>query len=85
MPAYTLSRNAVLDDLFSLIKKRLIVFPRWEDTKEFAEDFLNIQIEYDESRNSVKYINIGPDDSAHATLFATLGATLYRGMGNFSR
>ena len=80
MPAYTLNRSQVLDDLFTMIRKRKIVFPRWEDTRPFAEDFLNMQIEYDEDRNTVKYINIGPDDTVHATLFAALSMMMYRGI-----
>ena len=84
MPAYTLNRSQVLDDLFSKIRKQKIVFPRWEDTKQFAEDFLNMQIEYDEERNTVKYINIGPDDAVHATLFATVSLEMQQGMARFN-
>lgn len=80
MPAYTLNRSQVLDDMFTMIRKRKIIFPRWEDTRPFAEDFLNMQIEYDEDRNTVKYINIGPDDTVHSTLFATLSMMMYRGI-----
>ena len=83
MPAYTLSRSQVLDDLFKKIKKRKIVFPRWEDTKPFAEDFLNMQIEYDEDRNTVKYVNIGSDDTVHATCFATISLEMQQGMARF--
>ena len=73
-----------MDDLFTAIRKRKIVFPRWEDTKPFAEDFLNVQMEYDEDRNTVKYINIGPDDTVHATLFAMLSLQMYMGMSRFN-
>ncbi len=82
MPAYTLARGQVLDDLFSMVKKRRIKFPRWEDTRHFADDFLNVQIEYDEDRNTSKYINIGPDDTVHALCFAIVSLKLQRGVGS---
>ncbi len=83
MPAYTLSKNQIMDEFFSAIKKRKIVFPKWEHTRHFADDFLNIQIEYDEDRNLVRYINIGPDDAAHSVLFAWVAMNLQKGVGSF--
>jgi hypothetical protein len=82
MPAYTLARSQVLDDLFSMIKKREIKFPRWDEMRHFADDFLNVQIEYDEDRNTAKYINIGPDDAVHALCFALVSLRLQEGVGN---
>ena len=82
MPAYTLARGQVLDDLFSMIKKGDIKFPKWDDTRHFADDFLNVQIEYDEARNTSKYVNIGPDDTVHALCFAMVSLKLQQGVGN---
>ena len=48
-------------------------------TKPFAEDILNIQAEYDEDRNTMKYINIGPDDFFHATLYAIIALEMREG------
>ena len=83
MPAYTLSKNQIMDEFFANIKKGKIRFPRWEDTRHFADDFLNIQIEYDEERNITRYINIGPDDAAHSTLFGWVAGSLQDGMSKF--
>ena len=83
MPAYTLSKNQIMDTFFSKIKKRQITLPRWDDMRHFADDFLNVQIEYDEQRNVSKYINIGPDDAVHSTLFATQALDLQTGMARF--
>ena len=80
MPAYTLNRNQVITDFFQMIKKGELFFPRWEDTKSFAKDLLNVQMEYDTDHNSMKYINIGPDDFLHATLFAVLSLQLFYGI-----
>lgn len=79
MPAYTLNRNQVMGDFFERIKKRKIVFPRWEDFQEVARDIKNVQKEFDEERNSMKYINIGPDDFVHATIFAIISLELLHG------
>ena len=76
MPAYTLNRNQAMNDIFSLIKQQKIVFPRWEESQTFLEDILNIQTEYNEELGKSKYINVGPDDFLHATLFAILSAQM---------
>lgn len=80
MPAYTLNRNQTMNDIFSLIKSKKIVFPKWEDSQPFLEDILNIQTEYNEELGKSKYINVGPDDFFHATLYAILSAQLAYGM-----
>ena len=48
----------------------------------FLQDLQNIQTEYNEIMNTVKYINIGPDDFFHATLFATIAAEMAFGSNN---
>ncbi len=83
MPAYTMSKNQAMDQFFSKIKKRKIIFPKWDHMRHFADDFLNVQIEYDEDRNVSRYINIGPDDAVHATLFAAQALDLQSGMARF--
>lgn len=80
MPAYTLNRTQVITDFFQMVKKGDIFFPRWEDTKQFAKDLLNVQMEYDVDHNTMKYINIGPDDFLHATLFSILSLQLFYGV-----
>ena len=69
---YTLNRNMVMTELFRKIKNRQIEFPRWEDFEPFADDFLNIIIEYDDQQGSYKYVNTGPDDALHSILFGEL-------------
>jgi Phage terminase large subunit gpA, ATPase domain len=84
--AYTLSRNTVMTDLFMKIKARKIVFPRWEDFKPFAQDILAIAMEYNEEKNTFKYIKSGPDDVFHSLLYGDLAAELFTATnrtGNF--
>ena len=73
---YTISRNITMTELFTRIKKQQIVFPRWEDFEPFADDFLNIAIEYDKTLGTYKYVNDGPDDSVHSILFGELAYQL---------
>ncbi len=84
MPAYTLGRNQVMTDMFSRIKNGKLKFPRWMDISPFMDDLLNIQTEYNEEMGKMKYVNIGPDDFFHATLYATISAELAWGISNIS-
>ncbi|KYK22676.1 hypothetical protein AYK24_00180 [Thermoplasmatales archaeon SG8-52-4] len=73
---YTLNRNMVMTDLFRKIKNRQVEFPRWEDFEPFADDFMNIVIEYDDRLGTYKYVNTGPDDALHSILFGELALQL---------
>jgi hypothetical protein len=84
MPAYTLNRNQVMNEFFQAIKKKQLVLPRWEDFEPFKDDFLNVQMEYDEEKNNMKYVSIGPDDATHSTLFAKVSLDLMHGIANLS-
>ena len=65
-----------MTELFQKIKNKQMVFPRWEDFEPFAEDFLNIAIDYDKNLGTYKYVNDGPDDSVHSILFGDLANQL---------
>lgn len=72
MSAYTLNKNYVMTMFFRMLKTGKIRLPHWEDISEIAQDALNIVIEYDEDKNTQKFVNLGPDDFAHATLYAVM-------------
>lgn len=84
MPAYTLSRNQVLNEFFQDIRNGNIVFPKWADFEPFKDDFLNVQMEFDEEKNSMKYTSIGPDDAVHSSLYCKVALDLMHGIANFS-
>ena len=75
IPAYTTNRTQVIMDFAQRIKDRKIIFPPWQYTKDFAEDILNMSLEYTEN-NKVKIINTGPDDFAHACIYGLLAMEL---------
>ena len=79
MPAYTLNRNYIMNSFFELIKRGQLEFPRYADFSTYIDDILNVQIEYDEERGNSKFINIGPDDFVHATIFALISAQMATG------
>ncbi len=80
MPAYILNRSAVMNLIFTLIKRGKIKFPDWEDFKTFSDDLLNIQQEFNEEKNKVKYINIGPDDAFHAICYPIIALIIAKGI-----
>lgn len=72
MRAFTLNRNYVLTKFFEMVKKGHLRFPHWEDFGHMAQDVRNIVIEYDEKKNTQKFVNIGPDDFVHASVYAIM-------------
>lgn len=80
MPAYTLNRNAIMNQFFRWLKKGKIRLPHWEDIREIAHDVRNVIVEYDEDKNKTKYVNVGPDDFVHSTIFAMASAMMVYGM-----
>ena len=60
--------------LFSRIKKKLLLFPRIEDSKSFFPDFTGIYAEYDDYDRSYRYCHVDgqPDDALHAVNYAQL-------------
>lgn len=77
MNAYTLGRNINMTELFSRIRRKEIVFPRWEDFEPFARDILAISIEYDEEKSKMRYINSEADDVFHSMLYGVFVADIY--------
>lgn len=76
MPAYTTSKNGIMTEFFQRIKMGEYVFPHYSTFETFVDDLMNVQNEFDETLNKMKFINIGPDDFAHATIFASVAAEL---------
>jgi len=72
------NRTEVMSMFFNAIKKGHIRFPRWEEFKPFAEDFLNIYSEYREDRHTIVYDKLidGTDDAFHSALYCFLASML---------
>jgi hypothetical protein len=84
MPAYTLNRTQVMSNIFEKFRRQKIILPQPHHILDaLVQDILNIQIDYSLETNKVRYINKGPDDFFHATLFALLGAELMTGLNTF--
>ena len=48
----------------------------------FLSEIQSIHTEYNEELGKMKYVNVGPDDFFHATLFAVLATEMAYGMNN---
>jgi len=71
-------------NMFEKFRNKEIIFPKLDDDLEILlQDILNIQMDYKLETNTLRYINKGPDDFFHATLFAIVGAEMYHGMSSF--
>ena len=76
---YQLSRNEVMTEFFLNLKDAKIVFPPWEQVKDFLCDYEHIYAEYRESTRSMAYDHKSsePDDSFHASLYCLEAANTY--------
>ena len=79
---WTLSRTTIMTDMFSYLKTRHIVLPKWEQTKEFASDALNIFANYATRQGStvLRYDHIAskPDDWFHSLIYCYMAAVIAR-------
>jgi len=74
----------MMANLFEKFKCNEVTFPKLNNQLEILlQDILNIQMDYNLETNVLRYINKGPDDFFHATLFGVLGAELYHGLSTF--
>ncbi len=81
MRAYTMNKTFIMNKFFKMIKTGKLKFPAYEDCANILADLRNVLIEYDEEKNTERYTNVGPDDFAHATIFAMVaGLILFEGM-----
>jgi len=81
------ARTAVLTDVFEHIKKVQVTFPRAQECDEMFDHILAEALEYNDKSNSVRYVNVNPDDCLHALCYNMLGGELltrgdFAGHGN---
>lgn len=76
---YVIDRNKAMSDLIDSIRKKNVVFFRFEDMRPFVNDFTTIFIEYDDLHGTIKYDHQLPDDTFHAVNYAYLCCQQYYG------
>lgn len=76
---YQLARNEVMTEFFLNLKDAKIVFPPWEQVKDFLCDYEHIFAEYNEGTRSMRYDHRAsePDDAFHSSLYCLEVANLY--------
>ena len=72
LPAYTTNRTQIILEFARKIKERRIIFPDWKYFKPFAEDIMNMAVEYSKDNAKMKIVNTGPDDFVHAAIYGLL-------------
>ena len=77
-----LSRTRVITDIFELVRKKRITFPRETDCRVLFDHFQAMSLEYNVRTNTQHYVNIKPDDCIHASVYMSLAGELYL-QGNF--
>lgn len=76
---FKVHRTEVMSDIFNAIKRKQLLFPRWEEFKiPYAQDMLNIFAEENETLHQIQYDHSqnNPDDSFHAILYCLLVSML---------
>ncbi len=72
---YKVHRTEVMSDVFNAIKRKQLIFPRWEEFNlPYAQDMCNIFSEYNESLRQIQYDTThgNTDDTFHSVLYCLL-------------
>jgi hypothetical protein len=78
---FTVDRTQIMTNFFRQIQQRKLQFFRWEEFKPYAQDILNIDVEFNDARQLLKYAHRPdrPDDCAHSIIYADLACQHYHG------
>ncbi len=78
---YIVDRTQIMTDFFRRIQKKEFSFFRWEEFEPYGRDICNINVEYNDARQTIRYTHAPdrPDDCAHAIIYADLAAGYYFG------
>jgi len=72
---FKVHRTEIMSDVFNAIKRKQVIFPRWEEFKiPYAQDMLNIYAEENETLHQIQYDHNPdkPDDTFHALTYCLL-------------
>ena len=76
-------RTRTLDQLCLEITNGRMILPRYEEAREFTDDWLRLTIELSRSTRSLRYGHTGTDDFVHCASYALMAKRLERGEGDF--
>lgn len=78
---FQLMRNHVMSEVFFQFKEGKFQFPALAEWEEFAQDMLNISVEYIEYQRKLRYVHrpSDPDDWFHSLLYSKQAADIYHG------
>lgn len=78
---FQLMRNHVMSEIFFAFKEGKFEFPPLEEWEVYAQDMLNISVEYIEYQRKLRYVHrpSDPDDWFHSLVYAKQAAEIYHG------
>ena len=76
---YIINRTQVMTDYIMAMKRKRVLFYKWDQFKEFSDDFTGIFTEYSEQTRLTKYDHLVPDDAFHSWMYSYLGALIKTG------
>lgn len=79
---YIFNRTQVMTDYIMTLKRQQSILYKWEQFREFSDDYTGIFTEYSEQTRLTKYDHIVPDDTFHSWMYAQLAAYIKVGKYN---
>lgn len=81
---WIIPKTRTLDQMIVDVDNRELRLPRYEDVKDYTDDWHNLSIDMDPSRRTIKYESTGPDDFVHVANYALIARRLDQKRGEFS-
>jgi len=76
---YLINRTRMMTDVIMEIKRSQVSFFKYDQFKEFTQDFTGIYSEYSERTRMTKYDHNVPDDAFHSYMFARIASMILKG------
>ena len=75
---FKINRSLAISEFLDACKRQKMLFPVWEETKEFAKDILGIYIDYNERMKTMYYDHPidQPDDAMHSIIYARIAGMM---------
>lgn len=77
---YVFDRTEMFIKMIDDIKHNRISFPKWDDFKQFAPDYLSIYSELNEDSRKMRFDHKDPDDCFHSTAYAYFASLKLAGL-----
>ncbi len=76
---YIMNRTRMMTDIIMEIKRKQVVFFKYDQFKDYQADFTGIYSEYSEQTRMTRYDHNVPDDAFHSYMFSRIAMMIKRG------